>query len=860
MGITSSMYVALSGMNLSQAGMEVASHNIANVNTPGYSRQRLNLETMPTWKGGSWGQMGTGVSAQNISRFHDEFLTRSIVEKSSQYSAQAAKKQVIDALEAFFNESNGNGINAAMNDFWDLWDSVADASELDPSREELVSVAKTLADQMNLRRQDMDAIRADINARLTAAIDDINTITKSIASINEEIMRSEDRSRNQEANDLRDTREALLIQLGELINIDYWEDPTNGALNIKFASGPSLVANGNYYEVGGETDDSGDVHLIANHRSSSPPWPEDVTKRVTGGAVGGWMDFRDNKMREFYLQYESFVDNFIFHVNNQHAQGTGLDLYTDVSSTSGISSNPSYVFSFTGSDNDIKLTALAPHLSSREPYSPMNDPDNIAVRFVKSDKVTSEISSSVAWNNDPGAKKWEITIVLPTDSNGNVQCTSEDIIRHINNERSPSTQGVPTLPPQSSDGRYKVGDFLSAQAAPNNNWTGSISFDGKSMPSGLNQYAVLNRELSNVLGQGHHLSYGSEYATLTTSLKHTNNDVTFTALQKGAAGERIAIEYVNPGAANSALSVDVYTDIDGTKRISVNLATDANGEIISTAADVVGLINNDLVTRDLVYAKLPADQDQKGLGVVKEMDQAYLDRSGSFEIVTYETDDPDSEPSIHKVTVDPTDTLEDLVKKIGTDFSSGIKGLRVEVITDQNGQSTLRLIADTENGIEFGFRNDTSGALAVLGINNIFTGDSSSNVAVNQQISDNPRLLAAGTITSDGVRADGDNTNGLKMSNLKDERFSFYNVSSSTLGTAFNTFYANIGSTNRNITTQHDFLYSTLDEMHSKLDALAGVNLDEELADILRYQYMYQASAKMISTIDDMMSTLLAIR
>jgi flagellar hook-associated protein 1 FlgK len=98
------------------------------------------------------------------------------------------------------------------------------------------------------------------------------------------------------------------------------------------------------------------------------------------------------------------------------------------------------------------------------------------------------------------------------------------------------------------------------------------------------------------------------------------------------------------------------------------------------------------------------------------------------------------------------------------------------------------------------------------------------------------------------------------MADLKDQRFDFYKLTSATLGTAFNTFYADIGSTNRNITTEHDFVYGILEEMNNKQDALAGVNLDEELADILRFQYMYQASAKMISTIDEMMDTLLAIR
>ncbi len=434
-------------MNLSQAGMEVASHNIANVNTPGYSRQRLNLETTPTWKSSAYGQMGTGVSAQNISRFHDEFLTRSIISKSSEYGSAAAQQQVIDALESFFNESDGNGINQAMSDFFALWESCADAPELDPIREELIATAQTLAEQLAQRRKDMDAIRSDLNSRVESSVQDINSIIQSIAKLNEQIMRDEDPTRNQQANDLRDTRDALLVQLGELIDIDWFEDPVNGAVNITFNSGPALVSNATYYPVGIETDDSGDVMVIANNRRTSPPWPEDVTSKIKGGTVGGWLQFRDNEMKDFYLKYESFVDQLMFQVNNQHAQGVGLDLYTDTKATSQISNVPSYNFSFTGRDNDIKISANVPHLDYNEPYSPYSDPENIAVRFVKGDAGTSKITSTVAWNDDPKVQKWEITIVLPTDERGNVQATAEDVIRHINNERSDTSGGVATLPP-----------------------------------------------------------------------------------------------------------------------------------------------------------------------------------------------------------------------------------------------------------------------------------------------------------------------------------------------------------------------------------------------------------------------------
>ena len=861
MGITSSMYIAISGLNMSQAGMEVASHNIANVNTPGYSRQRLNLETNPTWKSGSWGQMGTGVNAQNISRFHDDFLTRSLVTKSSEYMSYAAQKAAIDSLEAFFNESDGNGINAAMNDFFALWGSVADAPEEDPIRKELVSLTQTLANQLSVRRADMDSIRADLNERIKTAVTDINTITSSIAALNQQIMQSEDPSRNQQANDLRDTRDALLIQLGELIDIEYWEDPSTGAVNVSFATGPALVTNTSSYEVGVETDESGDIQIIANNRRTQPPWPEDVTSRINGGAIGGWVEFRDTTMKEFYLQYESFVDNLIFQVNNQHAQGVGYDLYTDTTSTSNISNHPSYNFSFPGSNNDIKLTALVPYTGSAGENDASN-PDNIAIRFVKNADA-NKVSSNVVWNPDvPGGGKWEITISLPADSNGNVTATAEDVIRHINSQKSDSTSGTATLPPSNSTGTYKIGDFIGAEVSANNNWGGVINFSGSSYPGGQGEFVSLDRTLANVMKQGHHLSYGSEKATLTTNLKHTNNDVIFTAKEAGADGEKISIGYEAQSGSNQAAYVEVYTGTNGEKKITVHLGTDAAGNINTSAAEVVKLINEHHQAQDLVKAETPTEKGQTGAGLVKEMDHTYLDRSGSFEIVTYQPTGVDGaiEPSIFKITVDPNDTLDDIVGRIGTDFNSGVKGVRAEVITDQHGNSTLRLIADTDSEVEFGFRNDTSGALAVLGLNNILTGDSSTNVGVNQQIIDNPKLLGAGRITVDGEMLPGDNTNALDMNDLKDKRFSFYGLSSATLGAAFNTFYSDIGANNRAITTQHDFLYGVMSGLTDRQDSLAGVNLDEELSDVLRYQYMYQAAAKIISTIDEMMNSLLSMR
>ncbi|MDR2725484.1 MAG: flagellar hook-associated protein FlgK [Candidatus Adiutrix sp.] len=769
MGVSSSLYVALTGLNLSQAALEVVSNNIANVNTPGYSRQRINLENLATWRHGRWGAMGTGVSAQNITRYHDQFLTRSLITKNFELGSAAARKDGLDTLEVYFNESDGNGINAALNSFFASWESLADAAELDPTRAELVHLVDTLAKQVAQRRSDLDGLRQDLNGRVAEAADNINLIIGAIAKLNHQIMVLEDPARRQEANSLRDSRDALMFQLGEIIDYDFWEDPLTGAVNITFKDGPCLVADTSVYEVGVSRDSSGDLRIIANNRRTSPPWPEDVTRKINGGALGGWLEFRDKTLKDLYIKFESFVDNLIFQVNHQHAQGVGLDLYTDTIANNPISNVPAFTFEFPGRDNDLKLSALVPHLDSREPYLAQADPENISVRFVKGESHTNKITSTVFWNDDPKVQKWEVTIVLPTDGRGNITATAEDVVRHINENRT-TTLGSATLPPRSTSSVIQIGDLLAAQAAPDNNWDGRIQFPAgaDSVPPGPAQFQRLNRTLAEMAAQGRHLSYGEEYASLTTTLKHTDNNVVFTALDPGAAGEKISIEYALPRdpihtgevLTNSPLSVDVYTDFDGSSRIVVRLATDQNGNVTTTAADIVDLINRDSETRNLVLAQTPGDQ--YGRGLVEPMNETYLDRSGYFELVTYQ---PDGEggliPQVYRVTVDPTDTLKDVVDRIGTDLVSGIPGLRAEIISDHDGHQNIRLIAD--DGIQFGFGRDTSGALAVLGLNNLFAGTSSSTIAVNQEVLRNPRLLGAGAVDPDGFRAPGSNENALAM-------------------------------------------------------------------------------------------------
>jgi flagellar hook-associated protein FlgK len=396
---------------------------------------------------------------------------------------------------------------------------------------------------------------------------------------------------------------------------------------------------------------------------------------------------------------------------------------------------------------------------------------------------------------------------------------------------------------------WKIGDFVEATGAANQGDSGRVNFAGPTLPHGheMKGFYSLERSLRYAAPQGHHLSWGSEHATLTTRQVHTDNDVVFTAVEKGEAGDGVAVEYITAGP-DQALRVDVAEEKDGTRRITVTLATDANGTVTTTAGDIVTAVNAHAVARTLVTAGTP--EGESGRGLVDPMGKTYLDRSGYFEIVTY----PEGgEPTFHKVTVTPEDTLLDVVSQL-----SDIPGLRVENVTDRNGMDTLRIVAD--EGVGFAFAGDSSGALAVLGLNTMFTGSTGNNVGVNQALVNDRSLINAGKVDSNGVRATGDNTNALAMADSKDRKLDFYGLASVTAGTMFNSIYADLGATAQGITREYEFTEGVYTQLQNRQDSIAGVNLDEELADVLRFQYMFQASSKIISTIDSMMETLLAMR
>jgi flagellar hook-associated protein 1 FlgK len=830
MGLGSSFYIALRGLHISQAAIEVVSHNVANVNTEGYSRQRLNLEAAMPERNTRYGPIGLGVDATSITRMHDQFITRNLTEKSSLLAKYEAQKISIDYLESIYNETDGNGINEALSEFWSSWQQVANNPEGNAERTDLLEKGITLASHINMTRIDMDSLRTDINQRVEEGVAFANTLIKEIAKINEMVVALEAGDLTQ-ANDLRDRREEYVKQLAEYMDIQYYEDPANNTLAVLTPKGTPLVLEASAWSLSANRNEEGDIRVnwVGDNGRKV-----DITENIETGQLGGWIELRDEIMTEFYLQLDSFAEGLIREVNRLHAQGVGLERFTDVTGAQDISDNASFLTELEGDDNDIHFTALAEG----------DLPEAVGIRYVKNTSVTDGLSVDTQYN--AATDSYGITVYLAINNLGQVITTAQEVIDLVNADR---TAGLPSPPPYPPVGPpYHAGDLVRAEAAHGETATGKLdTWTNPADPEGggLN-YNRLNHNLEHTLFFGQEITYAYERAQLETEVAGDQNDLVYTALASGAPGETISVEYVaTPG--NAVLSLDPIAG----GAIRVNLVTLADGTVTTTAEEVFDLISTDPAARTMVSVERASGND--GTGRLRAMPQSFLDRSGSFEIITY---DSTGQATINKVVVNPDDRIEDVLNQIGSTSTTGIQGISAELVED-SGNIHLRIKA--AQGYEFAFARDSASALMALGVNTFFEGTGPSDIAVNDTVLDNLRLIAAGRVDEDGIMQSGDNTNALDLADLKDAKFDFRQGYGS-ISDAFNTLSAGVGAETHNITRGNDFHTALVDQLYAQRDMVSAVNLDEEMADLLKFQYMYQASAKMISAVDELLQTLLSIK
>ena len=296
---------AKSSLAASQAMIAATSNNIANVNTPGYSRRVADLQTRSAGNTGAGVSIGNGVEVGDIKRISDTFIERLLRDTTSTQSQDELKNDYLSRIQGLFNLSGDQtNIGSALTAFFSAINEVS----LNPSslelRSNLVDRGQDLVGSINTTYNTIANVQSELNQRLDIEVQTVNSLTGQIASLNGRISNKE--ATGTTAADERDQRDSLLNKLSEKVSFDV-VDGSNGSINVVLSNGFAIVAGNTSRNLQTTTTPSfspGGIppslsgqalsYVVYDYDSNGTPAHLDLTKFLKGGsgAIGGILQLR----------------------------------------------------------------------------------------------------------------------------------------------------------------------------------------------------------------------------------------------------------------------------------------------------------------------------------------------------------------------------------------------------------------------------------------------------------------------------------------------------------------------------------------------------------------------------------------
>lgn len=321
MADSSLLSIGSSGLQAFQRSLNTIGHNIANVNTEGYSKQSVDLATrIPQING--YGFAGTGVQTVSVTRSFDAFIegnVRSSTSTASEFEAFHALATQLDNVVA----DPDAGISNSLQRYFNALQDVADSPSSTAAREVLLSESQNLADQFNELGSWVESIRGQVNSDIRGSVSSINSLSASIASLNEKIVIEQGRSGGQPANDLLDQRDVLVRQLSEIVSVTTLQQD-DGSLNVLTGTGQVLVV-GNRPSTLEVMTEAGDPTQLGIAIKGSGGILIPITEQLSSGHLGGVLGFRDRMLDPASNSLGLVAIGMSHYTNEQQKAGMDLD-------------------------------------------------------------------------------------------------------------------------------------------------------------------------------------------------------------------------------------------------------------------------------------------------------------------------------------------------------------------------------------------------------------------------------------------------------------------------------------------------------------------------------------------------------
>jgi len=314
--IASILNIAKSALSANQTAIQTTSHNIANVDTPGYSRQEAVLEeATPTPS--SLGLMGNGVTVQQIKSYLDQNTQNSISAQNSNLQGQTVAGNYLTSIQGIFNEDNSN-LSARITQFFNDWQTLSTDPTSTADKQTVASDGQSLASAINGMYGDLTSLQTQANGGVASAISDVNTTLTSIASLNQEISQSQ--VGTSEANDYIDQRNQLLQTLAGYMNITCVTG-SNNMVTVLTSSGKGLVQGNTASQLTQvQNQQTGFTDVGLQGVSGNVV---DITGETSGGSLGALITARGTTINGYISDLNGLAQSITQNVNYFNQMGNG---------------------------------------------------------------------------------------------------------------------------------------------------------------------------------------------------------------------------------------------------------------------------------------------------------------------------------------------------------------------------------------------------------------------------------------------------------------------------------------------------------------------------------------------------------
>lgn len=300
--------------------MSTTSHNIANANTEGFSRQEVRTETGVSIPSDNY-VIGTGVEIQSIRRAHDELVEKKLNTSISGQKFSEERTLQLGQVEEIFNEINSEGMNKVLNRFFNSFRELSNQPENETVRGIVRENAKIVVDDFRRIQSSLDHVRSSLHKKITLTVNEVNLIAKNVARLNNEINIQE--VTGGMANDLRDQRDNGLRTLSEFFPITCYSD-NKGQFVVNIDGVGSLVSGslnqeltvGSVVKPGNSAADRGDLEVFFASRPGVP-----ISNGIKGGTMGAQLKTRNEEINSLEAQLDGLAHGLVLATNAIHRRG-----------------------------------------------------------------------------------------------------------------------------------------------------------------------------------------------------------------------------------------------------------------------------------------------------------------------------------------------------------------------------------------------------------------------------------------------------------------------------------------------------------------------------------------------------------